>query len=198
MAVTPLAEPSDVEALLGRALTSEEADKAEAILDKLSEQFRRHARQQFTVGTSTVRLKADGGRIYLWERPVTDVTTVVDDDGDPVDYELVGQWLHVAVDSSTFLTVTYDHGSADIPDLVRLTVADAARQVLLIDAPAAVGAVQSTEAAGAVSQSRTYATWAQGGKAMLSPDDIDTARSFRPHVPRIHVQPAPTAVPSAW
>jgi hypothetical protein len=198
MALTQLAAAPDVEALLGRVLTAEEAAKVEAILDKLSEQFRRHARQQFTPGTSTVRLKADGGRIYLWERPVTEVTTVVDDDGDAVDYEQVGQWLHVDVDSSTFLTVTYDHGAEIVPDLVRLTVADAARQALLIDAAAQVGAVQSTEAAGSVSQSRTYATWAQGGKAMLSPDDIATARTFRPRVPRIRVLEVPVTPVSIW
>lgn len=187
MAVTRLASDVDVEAAIGRDLTSEEDARVGAILDKLSELFRRESGQQFTSGTSTVRLKVNGGRVFLPQRPATAVTTVKDDDGEGVEYTRLGQWLTVPMVSHEFVTVAYTHGG-DVPDLVRLAVADAARQVLQIAPAAVAGVTQTGTTTGPFSGQESYATWAQGGAARLSPDDVALARSFRVKVPTVWVQ----------
>jgi hypothetical protein len=100
MAVTQLAMTADVRAALGRDLTTVETIRAEPILDKASELFRNRSGQDFTAGTSTVRLKVNGGKVYLPQRPATAVTKVVIvlDDGTelPVTYIQHGQWLTVS------------------------------------------------------------------------------------------------------
>lgn len=187
MSVVQLASPVDVAAAIGRALTPEEAARADAILDKLSELFRRESGQQFTPGTSTVRVKVNGGRVYLRQRPVTAVDVVTDDAGADVSYTRVGQWLTVPLGSHEFVTVTYQHGGV-VPDLVRLTVADAARQVLGVAPAAVAGVSQTSETTGPWTRQATYAAWAVGGAARLSPEDLTLARSFRVKVPTVWVQ----------
>jgi hypothetical protein len=183
----PLAMAADVAEVLGRDLTSSEAIKVEPILDKASALFRRRAGQEFTEGQSEVRLKVNGGKVYLPQYPVTDVVSVTDDDGEGVDYEQVGQWLDVGLGSDKFVTVVYTHGG-EVPDLVRLTVAEVAKRVLLVPESAQTGVTQHSETAGAFTQSDSYATWAQGGQTMLAPDDLAIADSFRVAVPTIWVQ----------
>lgn len=187
MAVVQLATSDDVKAALGRDLTADETARVGAILDKASELFRRRSGQQFTTGTSTVRLKVNGGKVYLPQRPVTTVTTVVDDDGDTVAYTLFGQWLTVDMRSDQFITVTYDHGGT-VPDIVRLCIADIGRKILGISPDAMSGAVQATVSAGPYSRNETYATWAQGGQTMLAPDDAALADSFKARIPGVIVQ----------
>jgi hypothetical protein len=187
--VVSLATQEDVESAFGRDLTSDEEGRVRFVLEKLSEMFRRESGQQFTAGTSTVRLKVNGGRVYLAQYPVVSVTAVVDDDADDVEYTRLGQWLSVDLPSDRFVTVTYSHGG-DVPDEVWMAVADAARQVLSIDTNAVVGRTQTTETAGPFSQSSTYATWALGGAPRLSPEDITLARSYRTKVPTVWVQSA--------
>lgn len=173
-----LASAEDVEDLLGRSLTSDENTRIEGILTKLSELFRKEARQEFTEGQSTVRLKVNGGEVYLPQRPVRSVVEVTTDRGAEVDYHRRGQYLFVPLGSSSMVWVKYEHGGA-VPDLVRTTVADAARQVLMINEGAASGVAQVTQAGGPYSANVSYATWAQGGSARLSPEDRAIARSFR-------------------
>lgn len=188
MAVVQLASQEDVEAAFGRVLTSEEARRVDAILDKLSELFRRESGQQFTTGSSTVRLKVNGGRVYLPQLPLDEVVSVVDDDSVAVEYTVAGSWLTVDLASHAFVTVEYSHGSAIVPDLVRLAVADAARQVISVDPYAATGVSQRGVTTGPFSDQFTYAGWAQGGSARLSPDDVALARSYRVKVPTVWVQ----------
>lgn len=187
MTVVQLASETDVAAALGRDLTTDETARVGAILDKASELFRRRSGQQFTTGTSEVRLKVNGGKVYLPQRPVVSVTSVLDDDGDAVEYTQFKQWLTVDLSSSEFVTVTYSHGG-DVPDVVRLCIADIARKILLISAEATTGVVQSTKTAGPYSKNETYATWAQGGQTMLAPDDVLLAESFRVRIPGVIVQ----------
>lgn len=197
MAVTQLASTSDVEAALGRSLTASESSLADFALDKASEAFRREARQQFTPGTSTVRLRSNGGKVYLTQRPVTAVDSVVDDDGDAVTYTRVGQWLTLTTSGERFVTVTYDHGGA-VPDLVRLTVAEIATRHVLLDDGAREGKSQFSNTAGPYTESGTFAAWAVGGQVTLSPDDKATARSFRPKVPTVYLSAAPTTDSETW
>lgn len=192
MAVAQLAAHADVVAALGRALTDSETARVGAILDKASELFRGRSGQQFTPGTSTVRLKVNGGRVYLPQRPVTSVPSVVDDDGVDVVYTVAGQWLTIDADSasrtsSSFVTVEFSHGGA-VPDLVRLAIADIARQVLMIDVNAQTGVTQRAQTKGPFTESFSYASWAVGGMTRLSPEDNALADSFKVAVPKTWVQ----------
>lgn len=182
-----LADQDDVAAALGRPLTPAEAERVGFILEKVSDLFRLEAGQQFTPGRSTVRRKVDGGRVLLTQRPVEEVEDVRTDQGQPVKWSLLGQWLTVPLRSTDFVVVTYTHGGS-VPDLVRLTVADVARKVLLIDPRAASGVSQYGHTEGPFSEQSTYAAWAQGGQASLSPEDKAIARSFRLRAPHVWVQ----------
>lgn len=174
----PLASEEDVVQVLGRALTSDESARVNAILAKASELFRRRSGQQFTTGTSTVRLKSNGGEIRLPQRPAVAVQAVTLDDGTPVEYDLFGSVLTTCLRSGQFARVTYTHGGA-VPDVVRLCIAEIAKKVLTIDPNAVTGKTQHGETAGPFSSQDTYATWAQGGQTMLAPDDAALADSFR-------------------
>lgn len=182
-----LATSVDVEAVIGRALTDSERIRSVAILTKLSELFRRESGQQFTPGTSTVRLKVDNGEVLLTQTPVVGVLSVHDDEGQPVTYTRTGRLLRVPLRAHSFVVVNYTHGGP-VPELVRTTIADAARQILQIDPSAVSGVTQHSETRGPLSWSATYASWAQGGATRLSPEDVALARSFRLRKPTTWVQ----------
>lgn len=189
MAETSLASLEDVVALLGRDLTTAEEGRATAVLAKASALFRREAGQTFTPGSSRVRLKVNGGRVYLPERPVVDVTSVTDDDDSAVEFTRRGQWLDTCRRSHEFVTVAYDHGG-EVPDLVRWTLAEIAKKILTLAPEAEQGAASVSRTAGPFAENVTYAAWAVGGQTALSPDDAALARTFRPQVPTVWVQPS--------
>lgn len=178
MAVVQLASATDVAAALGRALTSEETAKVVAVLDKASELFRYRSGQQFTTGTSTVRIRNRAGVVTLMQRPVTAVTAVKDDDGADLTFVWDGRAQFKVSSSEKYVTVTYSHGGA-VPDLVRLTVAEIGKKVLLISPNAQAGMTSSMETTGPFTDQESYATWAQGGQTMLSPSDDAIALSYR-------------------
>lgn len=188
MPATTLASTEDVEAFLGRSLSSaDERKRVTAILEKASALFRWQARQQFTPGESISRLKVNGGRVRVPEHPIGEIRSVRDDQGAAVEYSRAGQWLTVCLGSHEFVTVDYTHGADEVPELVRTTVAEIAKKVLSIDPRAAAGVSQGSTTTGPFTDSNTYATWAQGGQTMLAPDDLAIAKSFRPRVPKIWV-----------
>lgn len=197
MTVTPLASLADVESALGRSLTSDEEGLAEFALNKASEAFRRESGQQFTPGTSTVRLKVNDRAIVLTQYPATDVSAVVDDDGNAVNFEVSGQRVTVDEDSREYLTVTYDHGG-DVPDLVCLTVAEIAARNVRLEDDARAGKTQYANSAGPFAGSGTYASWAVGGQVLLSPEDKTLARTYRQTTPTTRVLGVRTDRPSQW
>lgn len=181
MAVVQLATSVDVKAALGRDLTAPELVRVEAILDKASELFRsrRYSGQLFTAGTSTVRLKVTADYVTLVQRPVVSVESVTMDDGTAVAFDRFGGKLTLTgVPAGSFVRVSYAHGGA-VPELVRLTIAEIAKKVLSIAPAAAAGMTSNMRVTGPFTDQETYATWAQGGQTMLSPDDAATALSFR-------------------
>jgi len=181
MAVVQLASSADVVAALGRDLTSDESARVGAILDKASELFRHRSGQQFTAGTSLVRLKVTADYVDLPQRPVVSVQSVTQDvaGGATISHDLFQSRLTLhGVHAGTMVRVAYTHGGA-IPDLVRLTFADVAKKILSIDARAATGLTQFSETNGPFTEQYTYATWAQGGETRLSPEDNAIADSFR-------------------
>lgn len=197
----PLAEPSDVAAALGRDLTSDENIRVVPILAKASELFRRRSGQQFTPGASRVRLKVTAGRVTLVQRPVVSVESVTTDCDPswPVQWTLEGSVLRIhPVRSGDFVVVSYTHGSDDVPELVRLTIADIARRVLTIDPAAVRGVSQTGTTTGPFSDQYTFAAWAVGGQTMLSPDDMAIADSFKVKTYGSIVQSAPTHHEPRW
>lgn len=178
MAVVQLATAADVAEFLGRDLTSEETTRVEPILDKASELFRRESGQLFTSGTSDVRLRVrSGDTVYLPQRPVVSIESLTDEDGNDVTHTNRDQTVTVDT-SALWVLVEYTHGG-EVPDLVRLAVAEIGAVVLRIDAAAQAGRTQSQETVGPFSRQASYAAWAIGGATRLSPDDVALARSFR-------------------
>lgn len=177
----PLVDLEDIEAALGRTLSDEEKPRALFVADKLSEAFRRRARQTFTVETYVNRLKVDaGGRVFPTRAPLVEVLAVFTDEGAPVRYAQRHGYIYVYPWSGDFVVVTYTAGMPAVPAAVRLQLADSARRVLSIPDAAAQGATQATDTTGPFTQSRQYAAWAVGGQALLSPDDQALADSYRP------------------
>lgn len=181
MALVQLASEGDVKAALGRDLTTEESARVGAILDKTSELFRLRSGQQFTFGTSAVRLRVVADKVTLTQRPVVSVESVTVDEagGAAVAHGLYQSTLTVSgVQAGSFVRVEYTHGG-EAPALVRLTVAEIAKKILSISAKAAAGLTSSTEVTGPYTEQEAYATWAVGGQTMLAPDDAAIAESFR-------------------
>lgn len=76
--MTALATVEDVEARLGRGLTTEETIRVEAMLADVSAMVRSYTGQTFTVtADDQVTLRGIGGEIRLPQRPVTSVSAVV-------------------------------------------------------------------------------------------------------------------------
>ena len=179
MAVVQLATEEDVVAVLGRDLTDDELARVNAILDKASELFRAESGQVFTGGTSEVRLRVrDVDTVLLPQRPVISVDTITDDDGNDLEFTLYKQAVTLEDTSVRWVRVEYTHGG-DVPDAVRLAVAEIAAVVLRIDSSAQAGMSQVQETTGPFSRQASYASWALGGATRLAPDDIAIARSFR-------------------
>jgi hypothetical protein len=179
--VVPLASEKDVEASIGRALTIDEHDRVGAILDKASELFRRRSGQQFTPGSSEVRVRVIADKVTLTQRPVVDVISVTGDTNgaSAIGFERFKSQLTLeSVPSGRMVRVKYTHGG-EVPELVRLCIADVARKVLQIPGRAAAGVTQRSEGTGPFNESETYATWAVGGQTMLAPDDLAIADGYR-------------------
>jgi len=170
-----LATIADVEARLGRDLTVAETAKATAWLEDASALFIQRSIQQFEVGESTVRLFPKDGMVRLVQRPVISIVEVKDINGVDVDYTWDGFGTLYDLGAELPLKVTYEHGSATIPDVVVAVVAGMVARTLSISSDAAAGVTQQT--VGPFSQS--YATWAVGGQVMLSPAEAAVADSFR-------------------
>lgn len=206
-----LAELSDVEDLTG-PIDAADQPRVETLLARASARFRREARQQFTPGESTTRLRVIDHTVTLPQSPVIAVLAITGDDGTPYTWQRLaptGQEIRLdfggemtirpgfviespgaAARRPAHVLVTYTHGG-EVPDDVRLCIADVVRRVMGLDADAAAGAttVTDSDTRGPFSRSRTrqFASWAIGGQLLLSPDDLALARSYRTRTPRLWV-----------
>lgn len=170
-----LATIADVEARLGRSLTVSEQPKAAAYLNDASALFVQRSIQKFEVGESTVRLFPKDGIVRLVQRPVIEIVEVKDIDGIAIDYTWDGFQSLYDLGAYTPVTVTYEHGSAEIPADVVACVAGMVARTLSISPDAAAGVTQ--QSVGPFSQS--YATWAVGGQVMMSPAEAKVADYYR-------------------
>lgn len=169
MALPPLATPAD-------AATYGYEDVSEAMLARASARVRRYTRLDITAGTSTVTLSGPGPW-RMPQRPVTSITSVTDENGDPVRYELDGQFLS----ADTYpVTVEYSHGYAELPDaLVELVSAIASRMQSM---PASVAAGAQTEQAG--SETVTWGAQAYASTSGLLPSEEKALDTLFPIIPR--------------
>lgn len=123
-----LAYDTDVIDRLGRGLTTVEAIRLVGILHDASAAVRRYIPQEIEAGTSTVTLKVRRGKVRLPQRPVNTITTVVDENANPVLYTILDDVITVSpnvpdtwawvpwANGYQTVTVTYTHGYATIPD----------------------------------------------------------------------------------
>jgi YD repeat-containing protein len=131
--MTSLPSLATTDDLLARLSTpiGDRVERAALLLTDASAAVRNYTGQQFTAGTTTTILsRPRNGIVRLPQRPVTAVTSVVDPNGNPVAYTWDGATDRIntasnVLDSWSFepwhlplssITVTYDHGYAEIPD----------------------------------------------------------------------------------
>jgi hypothetical protein len=170
-----LATIADVEARLGRSLVAGEHSKAAAYLEDASALFVQRAVQKFEVSESTVRLFPRDGIVRLVQRPVIEIIEVKDIDGVAIDYTFDGFQSLYDLGAFTPVTVTYEHGSAEIPADVVAVVAGMVARTLSLSPDAAAGVQQ--QAVGPFSQS--FASWAVGAQVMMSPAEAKVADYYR-------------------
>lgn len=170
-----LATIDDVEARLGRPLTTTELSQATAWLDDASAMFVQRAVQKFEVSESTVRLFPRDGVVRLVQRPVIEIIGVTDIDGTEIEYTFDGHQSLYELGSYSPVIVNYEHGSDIIPDDVVAVVSGMVVRTLQIPADAAAGIQQQT--VGPFSQS--YASWAIGRQVLMSPSDVEVANYYR-------------------
>jgi hypothetical protein len=147
------------------------------MLARASARVRGYTGQNITTGTSIVTL-AGSSPWLLPQRPVTSVTSLLDADGNDVEYTLSGPW--VFADACGPLTVEFSHGYAVLPDnLLELVCAIAARMGGL---PSAVAAGARTEQAGG--EAVTWGVEAFNSSSGLTSSEEKSLRRLFPKRPR--------------
>lgn len=166
---------------LGRDLTREETMRVDYLFQALTAQFCREAATAYPPQVFRHLVKVDGGRVFLPAHPLRAVHALTTEDGEPVEYRVALNHLLVDVANHVTLICEYEAGWTALPDNVLLQLVDsAARLIRTSDTPAAQGAQSVQQSGGGYSASITYAGWTVGGQALLSPADIQFARSLRP------------------
>lgn len=128
----PLATSDDVVERLGRALTSEESQKVDALILDASSSVIAYTGQTFALEETTALLPIRNGSIRLPLRPVTAVDTVEDGNGNSLSFTWISGDSTLSLSSSGYLNewelnilpgtrvgkalVTYTHGWYPIPD----------------------------------------------------------------------------------
>lgn len=129
-----LAIAGDLETLLQRTFTEPEAAAADLLLVLASAAIRSYTGQEFTLTTTTARLKVRGNKVRLPQAPVSAVSAVTSVDaavlsftwygGPQVTVSAPGSSFDVdaAYGCHTYVDVTYTHGYATVPDDIRAVV----------------------------------------------------------------------------
>lgn len=128
----PLATSDDVVERLGRALTSVEDERIDALLLDVSSAVRAYTHQTFTEETTTDLLLIRNRAVRLMQKPVTAVTAVTDGLGNALPYTWLTGDDRITLSSSGYLNefeinvlpntrvakaaVTSTHGYATTPD----------------------------------------------------------------------------------
>lgn len=195
-----LATQADLEARLGRPLTSDEEARVPALLDDASELVRAHTGQMFTaVAGDTIVLRPVGVTLRLPQRPATAVTSVAAVAPDGTATAAMSGWswdgrdkvnLSCATYDVDFSTpawrnrmapdtykVTYDHGYETIPPIVVKVVCDMVLRTLL--SPSMTAGMVS-ERIGAYNYQLQQGSGTAGAAVVLTPADEKALARYGP------------------
>lgn len=146
-----------LEQLTDRITTTVDPDRAAAALDDVSAAVRSYTGQTISAAINTERLRVHGYKVRLSQRPVTDVATVVDIDGNDVGYlwdgldivalrtSTVRAFDYDQLVSTTVVDVTYDSGYDVVPDDIVAVVCNVAARALA-EGPEMSGVTQESVA----------------------------------------------------
>lgn len=156
---------------------------SDAALCRASARVRGYLGQQVTPGESTVT--ARGPVFRLPERPVVAVSSVVDEDGAPVPWDLSGSILTVA--TLGVVTVTFSHGFAELPDELAELVCQVASRLDGLSAATSLaqGVQQQQQIAGPFQENVTFGWDAWKAQAGLAQGEMDTLARYWPRLPQI-------------
>lgn len=177
--MTALATVEDFEHVSGQPVDPADIPRVTRLLEMASDTVRSYTSQRLSRETATQTLRADGGRVWLPQRPVVEIVDV-QVDGQTVGYVRCGDTLHLDVDVCD-VEVTYTFGFDPVPGEVAATVA------LLAARLAVNGAGVKQESVG--SYSVTYASGDAGG---LTRREMRTLSRYR------HVSVGSVTTPSKW
>lgn len=153
----------------------------EDALLRASDRIRGQLRQDVTaVQDDTCTARGPKFRLPQW--PVTAVASVVDDDNNPVTYQVRGSILEV--DTTGFVTVTYNHGyaAADMPgELIEFVCQVATRLATPVNAELAAGITQQ----GAGGFSISFGMDAYKAVSGLTQGEKETLARIWPALPQI-------------
>lgn len=145
-----LATDSDLEARLGRSLTSEEAERVDALLVDVSGSVQIHTGQRFERADYTFRSRVKRGFVRLPQRPVHSVDTVTDRFENDVEYEWDGmdrvyvtRLCPTGLAPLQIVDVTYDAGPDEVPEAIVGVVCNIALRTLGVD-PTGTGISQES------------------------------------------------------
>ena len=176
-----------IEIEMERALTDSESARAMQLANQVVAAFEREAfggctNYGFGSGNVRQRLLSRSGMVVLPYATVTAVNLVSTVDGRVLDYRWESyepQAVYVRTPLGESVVVDYDWELVPGGGLQELLAAAVAR-ALKVPKNVAAGVNQSTTSTGPFSQTSNYASWAVGGQVLLSPADIEAARSYRP------------------
>ena len=185
-----LATVAQVEARLARDLTGADETRMARLLDDASAAVRGYTGQEFTSSTTTVRVKAKTGVLFLPQRPVTAVTAVEDTDNNALSYQWYGddriylwsltpinEWeINVPLKRMVYVDITYTHGYATVPDDIVAVVCQMAMRAYGVDA---TDSGKTSESISNYSYS-TGGAAAAGGVGLLSDERAVLDRYRRP------------------
>lgn len=121
---------SELEAFMGKTFTTEEEAQASSIIDTVSDFIESEVGMSFSpVVDDVITIQADGqGIIEFTSRPVADVTSVKDVNGDEItDWEFDGLSAVYNLFPNQVVTVTYSHGSLPPNDIKGIAKTASAR-----------------------------------------------------------------------
>ncbi|AXQ61936.1 head-to-tail adaptor [Mycobacterium phage QuickMath] len=184
-----LATADDVAAALGLSsaadLTDEQSDRADALLERVSDAFQRASGRVFTDGVTRVRANVVNGRVWL-PGLVVEVRSVEGIDGAAVDFTQDGDYVDVSENgrplvTGTVVVVEYVGGGA--PEAVTALVASVVARHLTVQ-PGSVQSQAVSFTAGPFTQRN--AEWVSS-TSLFTADELAEVRRFAHPIPTITV-----------
>jgi hypothetical protein len=123
----------ELAAFMGKTFTASESEQAQAIIDVVEGAIESETGASFTpVLDDVVRVQADGhGIVELKSKPVTDVSSVLNMDGEEIQYwEFDGLATIYNLFPQQVVDITYSHGFNQIPRDIRGVALGVASRVL--------------------------------------------------------------------